>query len=204
MRYQIILSGLGGQGVLFGTKILASAACDLDYGVLVSETHGMAQRGGNVVSHIKVFSRNEPFFSPLVRIGNADVLLAFHPEGLAMHGHFLKAGGVVICNDPNGCREGSGQLDIPYKRAYPDVMIYHVDATGTAMTLGNSMWANVVLIGYAASGGWLFADVESTRRALERISRHRAMENLRAFDAGVECAILRAVNSIKSPEGKAI
>ena len=69
---QKVISGVGGQGVLFDTRLMAEAAIRKGLPVLTSETHGMAQRGGTVISHLKVGA----YTSPLIRTGQADVLLA--------------------------------------------------------------------------------------------------------------------------------
>ncbi len=140
---QIIISGVGGQGILFVTRVLAEAALDMGFSILISETHGMAQRGGNVVSHLKVSARPSapdagsppPFASPLIRPGRADILLALHPEGEAAHGHYLRAGGTLIANRP----EPSDFLS--------------VDAAGIALNLGSPVSANLVLLGFAAKSG---------------------------------------------------
>lgn len=94
MNYQIVISGLGGQGVLFVTKVLAQACMDDNKRVLTSETHGMAQRGGTVISHLKVGT----FASPLIRPGNADLLLALKQENYPQHRGFLKSGGKALVN----------------------------------------------------------------------------------------------------------
>jgi indolepyruvate ferredoxin oxidoreductase, beta subunit len=120
---QIAISGVGGQGILFITGVLAETALELGYGVFISETHGMAQRGGNVISHLKVGAPAAPegtvqtrspqmnvdlraansefcFHSPLIRPGHADILLALHPDGLVSHSFYLKPGGATFANLP--------------------------------------------------------------------------------------------------------
>ena len=97
MNYQIVISGLGGQGVLFVTRVLAQACMDDSKRVLTSETHGMAQRGGTVISHLKVGT----FASPLIRPGNADLLLALKQENYPQHRGFLKPDGRALVN----CRD---------------------------------------------------------------------------------------------------
>jgi indolepyruvate ferredoxin oxidoreductase beta subunit len=94
VRQQILISGVGGQGVLFVTRLLAEAAIARGLPVFTCETHGMAQRGGTVVSHLKIGS----FCSPLIRAGQADGLLALKSETLAQHAAFLKPGGWVVAN----------------------------------------------------------------------------------------------------------
>ncbi|MEE4609050.1 MAG: 2-oxoacid:acceptor oxidoreductase family protein [Desulfobacteraceae bacterium] len=82
IRQQIVISGLGGQGVLFVTRLLAEAAIDARLPVFTSETHGMAQRGGTVVSHLKIGA----YASPLIRPGQADGLICLKAENVAAHG----------------------------------------------------------------------------------------------------------------------
>ena len=94
MNHQIIISGIGGQGVLFVTRLLAEACMNDNRHVLTSETHGMAQRGGTVISHLKVGD----FKSPLIRPGNADLFVALKPENLDLHYGFLKKSGRAIVN----------------------------------------------------------------------------------------------------------
>jgi indolepyruvate ferredoxin oxidoreductase beta subunit len=93
-QQQIIISGVGGQGVLFITRLLAEAAINKGLSVLTSETHGMAQRGGTVVSHFKVGN----FSSPLIRPGHADGLIAFKAESIAVHGAYVRDGGWIVAN----------------------------------------------------------------------------------------------------------
>lgn len=183
MRCQVVLSGLGGQGVLFVTKVLALGAGKLGLGVLISETHGMAQRGGNVISHLKVFSEDEPFFSPLVRPGKADILLAFHREGLDVHGYFLKPGGVALCNASDGKFDDFGEE----KRH--GITLCCVDATGIGVRLGNPLLSNIVLLGFAVGGRHLFGDVDLFREVLSEIGGRNIGDNLRAFDEGVRSAL---------------
>lgn len=176
---QIIISGVGGQGILFVTKLLAETALRLGYSVLISETHGMAQRGGNVISHLKVH-RPDPIHrahpaltSPLIRPGRADVLLALHPEAPAAHGYYLKPGGVLFLNDPV---HGSS---------------YALDATGIAAGIGLPVSANLVMLGFAVGSGVLFCDVEPVKEALQASAGTRLGASLAAFHAGFEEALKR-------------
>jgi indolepyruvate ferredoxin oxidoreductase beta subunit len=94
IHQQIVISGAGGQGVLFITRLLAEASILRQLPVFTSETHGMAQRGGTVISHLKIGG----FTSPLIRPGQADGLLLLRPENLAVHGAYLKPGGWLVSN----------------------------------------------------------------------------------------------------------
>jgi len=135
VKQQIIISGVGGQGVLFVTRLLAEAAMMKGFPVLTSETHGMAQRGGTVVSHLKVGD----FSSPLIRPFSADGLLALKPESLAQHGGFVRPGGWAIVNS-NQPLQQPGELAIS-----------SIDADTLARAIGNLKSVNLIMLGAALS-----------------------------------------------------
>ena len=135
VKQQILISGVGGQGVLFVTRLLAEAAMMKGFPVLTSETHGMAQRGGTVVSHLKVGD----FSSPLIRPFSADGLLALKPESLEQHGTFVKIGGWAIVNS-------SRQL-----QAASELKVTSVDADRLASDIGNLKAVNLIMLGAALS-----------------------------------------------------
>ena len=135
IKQQIIISGVGGQGVLFVTRLLAEAAMMKGYPVLTSETHGMAQRGGTVVSHLKVGD----FSSPLIRPFSADGLLALKPESLAQHSGIVKSGGWAIVNSSRPLQPSGG------------LMVTSVDADTLAGTVGNLKAVNLIMLGAALS-----------------------------------------------------
>jgi indolepyruvate ferredoxin oxidoreductase beta subunit len=134
-KQQIVISGVGGQGVLFVTRLLAEAAMMKGFPVLTSETHGMAQRGGTVVSHLKVGD----FSSPLIRPFTADGLLALKPESLSLHAGFVKPGGWAVVNSSLPLQE-PGEL-----------MITLVDADILARSIGNLKSVNLIMLGAALS-----------------------------------------------------
>jgi indolepyruvate ferredoxin oxidoreductase beta subunit len=195
---QIIVSGVGGQGVLFITKVLAETALDMGYSVLISETHGMAQRGGIVISHLKVGMRpsegepdssdtapmNRPegsghtgpgtvLISPLIRPGRADVLLALHPDGFRAHAFYLKPGGKVFRNAPDAPNE-------------PDAAKgSSLNATAIATELGSPVSANLVLLGFAAGSGQLFCGPDQLEKTIGRYGGKRLEGSLKAYRAGL-------------------
>ena len=128
MKQQIIVSGTGGQGILFLTRFFAEAAMMMKLQVLTSEIHGMAMRGGTVVSHVKV----GPFKSPLVRAGQADAGLILHKQNLELHRNLIRPGGHVFVN-----------TDTP-----GDYL--SIDASGFALRAGAPAMTNLVLLGFAA------------------------------------------------------
>jgi indolepyruvate ferredoxin oxidoreductase beta subunit len=164
MKQQIVVSGIGGQGVLFVTRILAEAAIEKGLDVLTSETHGMAMRGGTVISHVKV----GPFTSPLIRMGQADVGLFLHAGNLEVHRGFLKTGGPI------------------YMNAATDKNPETIDATRIAREHGSLVIANLVLLGFAVRRGGLFCDAATVEAVLKRISPEKQFAlNLEGFRLGL-------------------
>ncbi len=169
MKQQIIVSGLGGQGAVTLTRLLAEAALMLGLPVITSETHGMAQRGGAVISMVKV----GPYRGPLVPAGAADLGLFLHDQNLAVHRHFVKPQGTLVVN---GHTAGNYLV---------------VDALSLAAALGlPPVSTNLIVLGFAAGLGALFCD----RDLLERIIREKSPErfrdgNLKAFHAGAQAAV---------------
>ncbi len=157
-RQQVVLSGVGGQGILFLSRLLAEAAIAAGLPVLTSETHGMAQRGGVVVSHLKVGG----FDSPLVRTGRADLLLVLKEENVVLHREFLADGGALVVNAP-----------VPID-AGPGVRLHAVDADALALSAGAPHAANLVLLGFAltriggGTAGGFFCAAGEIREALSR------------------------------------
>ena len=132
VKQQIVISGVGGQGVLFVTRLLAEAAIGRGLSVTTSETHGMAQRGGTVLSHFKVGD----YSSPLIRPGHADGLLVLKAENMAQHGAFLRSNGWVALN--------AGPEDTPV-----DAAAEVVDGDSIARKINNSKSVNLVVLGFS-------------------------------------------------------
>lgn len=179
MKQQILVGGVGGQGVLFVTSLLAAAAIRKGLPVLTSETHGMAQRGGTVVSHLKVGA----YSSPMIRPGQADVLLALKPESVEHHEALLRPDAWVVVN----CTR--------YGRPVRGRRLFFLDAEEGARKLGSPKSTNLVLLGFAlargartsAGGRPLFCTLEDLASVLEErlAGRERTLRAcLRALEAG--------------------
>jgi len=171
IQQQIVISGVGGQGVLFVTRLMAEAAIRKGLSVLTSETHGMAQRGGTVISHLKVGA----YTSPLIRTGQADVLLAMKSEGADQHGHYLHPDGWAVVNGTNGV-DG-------WRRLAADDLAHQI---------GNPRAVNLVVLGGALAGGAshpLFCTAEDIRAVLaERLAAKPTLleKSYKALDAGLQ------------------
>ncbi len=132
---QIVISGVGGQGVLFVTRLLAEAAIMKNLPVFTSETHGMAQRGGTVISHLKVGR----FSSPLIRPGHAQGLISLKAEGLEQHGDYVKPGGWMAVNSSNPPKSTS------------NTVLCGIDADRLAQDLNDPKSLNLVMLGFTLS-----------------------------------------------------
>lgn len=176
-RSQIVISGVGGQGVLFITRLLAEAAIMKGYPVLTSETHGMAQRGGTVLSHLKIGD----FSSPLIRPFQADGLIALKSENILQHGSFLKKRAWIFVNSN--------------KKQDTGFDTYTVDADTLSGKTGNPKSVNLVLLGFALKGErsmqgenkGLFCTFEDIKRVLAgQLKGKKEMldASVRALEAG--------------------
>ena len=178
-QQQLIISGVGGQGVLFVTRLLAEAAINKGLPVFTSETHGMAQRGGTVLSHFKVGD----FASPLIRPRQADGLVLLKAENLAAHGNFRNSSGWVVSNAGGDIAQ---QNEIP---------IHDIDADSLAQDIGNPKAVNLIVLGFAlakagktkAKQGKLFCTVTDIKSVLKnRFGKNKKMleASLKALEAG--------------------
>ena len=148
----ILIVGVGGQGSLLASVLLGNLGLFKGYDVKLSEVHGMAQRGGSVVTFVRY---GEKVAEPIVEEGQADVLIAFERLEALRYAHFLKKDGALIVNDwridpmpvvigaaeyPEGIIE---QLQQKHK-------VYTVNATEEAKKIGNARVFNLVVLGVAA------------------------------------------------------
>jgi indolepyruvate ferredoxin oxidoreductase, beta subunit len=163
MKMQIAITGRGGQGVLFLTRILTECALEMGIEAMASETHGMAMRGGSVISTLKV----GPFRGSLIGSGQADAMLALDEGSLDTFIHLLSPGGSLFLNAPSSA-------SFPF-----------IDATGLAAAMGAPLMANLVLLGFALRHKKLFCDYPAVESITGRISPERFREaNLEALRRG--------------------
>ena len=182
----VLIVGVGGQGTLLTSRIIAQVAVQMGYDVKVSEIHGMAQRGGSVVSQVRYGNK---VYSPIITKGEADIILAFEKIEAARWLDYLKPDGMVIINNervnPLPVMSGKAKYpdDIHNKIAalLPKTSI--VDATDIADRCGNSKAANVVLVGMLSQAIGLPA--EEVEKAIRAIVPAKALDiNLKAFNEG--------------------
>ncbi len=150
--FNILIAGVGGQGVLLTSKIIAEAALLAGLDVKQSEVHGMAQRGGSVLSQVRF---GEKVFSPIVAEGEADLLIGFEPLETARYLHYLRDTGTVVYNTrPIGTIGVSiGKEDYPadiHETIKKNALRVHpLDATNVAVEVGEKRAVNLVLLGAA-------------------------------------------------------
>ncbi len=184
----VLVAGVGGQGVILASDIMSEVFMEAGYDVKKSEVHGMAMRGGIVTSH---FRFGERVYSPLIKDGEVDVLFAFEQlEGLRWVNQ-LKPTGKVVMNDhkinPPSVNLGDADYpeDIPGKIRSKFQHVYLVPGTETALHLGDVRAANVVLLGAISRLFDLQADLW-----LKIILNHLPAKvhdlNRRAFSSGRE------------------
>ena len=185
MIKNIMIVGVGGQGTLLTSRIIGKTALALGYDVKISEVHGMAQRGGSVVTFVRY---GDKVFEPIVEEGQADVIIAFERLEAKRYSHFLKKDGVLIVND---CRIDPMTVVIGAKE-YPENIIdelssehtvYAIDVQKTALELGNSKVLNSVVLGYAAPS--IGFDFDTWISIIEKTVPPKTIEiNKKAFECG--------------------
>ena len=175
MSTNIILCGVGGQGTILASKLIATAAMNRGIPIKTAETIGMAQRGGSVFSHVRL---GEDVASPLMGKGSADLILAFEPAEAVRMMPYLKPGGCVVVSTrpvvPVSAMTGGPAYDhaaiMDYLQKNVDKLI-EVDADAAAQSLGSERCLNVVLLGAAARAGELGLTVDDLVQALhERLA----------------------------------
>ena len=150
--YNILISGVGGQGVLLTSKIIAEAALLQGLDVKQSEVHGMAQRGGSVLSQVRF---GKKVFSPIVSEGEADLLIGFEPLETARYIHYLKDDGAVIYNTRPIGTIGVSIAAEKYPADIGDIIksrvktILPFDGTHLAVAAGDKRTLNLVMLGAA-------------------------------------------------------
>lgn len=189
MKTNIILSGVGGQGILTIAAVLDTAALSENLFVKQSEVHGMSQRGGAVQCHVRISDKE--IFSDLIPEGKADLILSVEPMELLRYIPFLnKYGWLVTDSHPfintDNYPEKNDLLEQIKKHPYHVI----INATEIAKKIGNSKMANMVLLGAAAS--IIPLSEKSLLDAIKNLFQHKSEKivslNLEAFFAGKKIA----------------
>lgn len=187
MTKNIMIVGVGGQGTLLTSRILGNITVEAGYDVKLSEVHGMAQRGGSVVTFVRY---GDKVAEPIVEEGQADVLIAFERLEALRYAHFLKKDGAMVVNDrridPITVVTGAAQYpEQIIEKLSAEYRVYTVDAQEEALKLGNSKVFNVIVLGVAAKH--MGFSREQWLAAVEAVVPPKTAElNKKAFLTGYE------------------
>ena len=190
----IMLTGVGGQGTVLAAKVLAQAAQEKGWHVRTAETIGMAQRGGSVVSHVRMGSDGETVHTPLLAKGTADIIIAFEPAEGARMLPYLSPDGVLVTATTAVQSVTAALSKEPYRgetviawlqqrfSMEPDRLVL-VDDDALLGQLGNRKALNTVLLAKALSTGHIPLGLDDLRGAIKVCVKPRFVDlNLQAID----------------------
>lgn len=188
MNKSVMLVGVGGQGTILTSKILAEGLLGAGYDVKMSEIHGMSQRGGSVTTHIRF---GEKVNSPIINKGEADVLVAFEKVEALRYLDQLKVGGTLIVNDHeiysqsvlSGIEEYPQNIVESLKKVVDHVVV--LQAVKAAEQLGNVRTQNTVLLGVLVKALGLENSINWAEVMKKLIPSKMFEVNLKAFQAGL-------------------
>ena len=194
----IMLTGVGGQGTVLAAKVLAQAAQDKGWQVRTAETIGMAQRGGSVVSHVRMGNNGEEVYAPLIAHGTADLVIAFEPAEAARVLPSLSPDGVLVTASTAVQPVTAALSENPYKGEDMLVWLHNhfaaaperlgvVDDAALLAELGNRKALNTVLLAQAVATGHVPFVIDDLRAAISACVKPRFVElNLKAIDIAVK------------------
>ncbi len=192
--YNVVVSGVGGQGNVVASLIMGAVLVGQGYKVTIGETYGASQRGGSVMSHIRI-SKNRQY-GPLIPPRSADLVVALEPsEAARVLGQFGNPGTISVVNT----RPVHPVDVITGHQAYPDLdellatisalskKTYFLHTTDKALELGNAIFSNIIMLGALAGAGLLPITEDSLGKAVrEYISPDKVEINRTAFRAGMD------------------
>ena len=187
-KLDLLITGVGGQGVILASDIISRSAIDAGYNVKKTDTLGMAQRGGSVVSHVRI---DQQVWSPLIKEGEVDILLAFEKLEAARWSYCLRLGGIAIVNNqalpPLSVSIGNEQY--PSDAKITDILrqrtdhIYSINGTCRARELGNIRMLNIFMLGCVSL--FLPFRVQSWKESIsQHLSPNIQKINITAFEQG--------------------
>lgn len=193
----ILLTGVGGQGTVLAAKLLAQAALEKGWQVRTAETIGMAQRGGNVVSHVRIGNGGEEVHAPLVSHGTADLVIAFEPAEAARVLPYLAPAGTIISATTAVQPVTAALSKDPYRaadvvsgieRTLADTPATFIPVDDAALTraAGSRKVLNCLLLAKALETGCVPIDINDLRRAIAACVKPRFVDmNLAAIDVAL-------------------
>jgi indolepyruvate ferredoxin oxidoreductase beta subunit len=192
----LVIAGVGGQGNILFSEILAKTAAAVGYKVTVGESYGMSQRGGSVTSHVRLSRKS--LYGPIIPLGSADVIVGFEPvEAVRAALDFGSPGVKIIVNPrpvyPVGVLMG--------KDNYPDLdfmltklkdiseQVFCIESTMLATKAGNPVMQNIVMIGALAGFNYMFIPKETFERTIIQVIPEKVLDsNKQAFQMGYNTA----------------
>ena len=192
MKYVIQIVGVGGQGVLLASMVLGNAAMNAGHNVAMSEVHGMAQRGGSVLSTLRI---GDNVTSPLAADGEADMILGFEPAETCRNLSLGNKDTVIVMNldpiYPSTVTAGFAQYpevnDMKAAIAKVTNNVMTIGATSIAEKAGKAVAANAVMIGAAAAAKGFPLSKDAVRASLLTLVPEKFKElNAKAFDMGYD------------------
>lgn len=186
MNKNIVLCGVGGQGTVLASKLIAAAAMKKNIPVMSAETIGMAQRGGSVFSHIRM---GEGLYSPMIAKGTADIIIGFEPGETVRMLPYLKENGQIIVSRRAIMPVTAALTDTPYDgeqmigylRKHISKLLV-VDTEQACREIGSSKAINILLLGAAIHSGALGLEEDEIKEALrERLPERFHELNFRAL-----------------------
>ena len=188
-QQDIIIAGVGGQGILTIAGLIGMAALDAGLHVKQSEVHGMAQRGGAVVSHLRLGS--DPVASDLIPVGGAHILLSMEPMEILRYFPYARKDAAIVTNrNPVKNIVAYPELETILARIRSREHHVIVDGEGLAKKAGSVKTVNIALLG--AASGFLVLTPQEIRGQIEKFFARKGAEiveqNLKAFELGREAA----------------
>jgi len=188
----LIIAGVGGQGNILVSEILAKAASAVGFKVTVGESYGMSQRGGSVTSHIRLSRKS--LYGPIIPTGCADVIVGFEPVEAARTAVEFGSPAVQIIVNPRPVYPVGVLMG---KDNYPDIdvllgklkeisgQVHYIESTSLATQAGNSVMQNIVMIGALTGYGYLYIPKETFELIISQVIPENVLEqNQKAFHMG--------------------
>lgn len=197
MNKNCLLCGVGGQGTVLASRLIAQAAMERGHFARTTETIGMAQRGGNVTSHVRMGNGGEEVFAPLLAHGTADLVIAFEPGEAARVLSFLAPNGVLVTATTPIQPVTAALSSVPYRAdrvvqrletqlAGTEASFVAVDDAALVRTIGSRKVLNTLLLARALAAGHVPLDVDDLRHAIEVCVKPAFVQlNLAAIEAVV-------------------
>ena len=191
--YNLIITGVGGQGNVMASRVLANMLVDKGFYVTIGETFGASQRGGSVMSHLRISGKAS--WSPQIPAGSADIVVALEPiESVRVLKDYGNPGIKILSNtraiQPVGVI--AGDLDYPGLDEIKGIAremasnAWFIDATDKAMEMGNPILGNIIMLGALAGIGILPLDKQGFKKVISSmVAKDRLNINLKAYDIGV-------------------